>query len=125
MKYKMESIKYVLTLFVVIICSTITYSQKIDSLKTNGSQKVVVNPDNKFNITLTNDSLLVTFKNNQLPISNIQELDDYLKNNLQNINQTKVILNNTIDTKYERLKSVMDILKKYKVTNFTHFVSNK
>jgi hypothetical protein len=105
----MKNNRILITCFASLIFTTTGYGQQ---LKYNMLQKD--NPIvDSFRVVLTNESLSITFQNNPLQISDLQQFDTYLKNNHPSLSQSQIFLESFTDTKYERKKGLMDILNRY------------
>jgi biopolymer transport protein ExbD len=102
-----------------LIISTVSYSQEKSSFP---AQNVIVD---SFKIILTSDELSITFQNKPLPIKDIEQFDNYLKNNHQDLSQSQIFLESPEDIKYERMKRLMDILKTYKNTKVRSLSFNR
>ncbi len=102
-----------------IIFPTVSYCQEQSSFP---AQNVIVD---SFKIILTNDELSISFQTKPLPIKDIEQFDTYLKNNHQDLSQSQIFLESPADIKYERMKALLDILKKYKITKLRSFSWNR
>jgi hypothetical protein len=116
---KMKKRGILIALCSSFIFSTVCYCQAQSSFP---AQDVIVD---SFKIILTNVELSVTFQTKPLPIKDIQQFDNYLKNNHQDLSQSQIFLESPDDTKYERMKALLDILKKYKNTKLRSFSWNR
>lgn len=72
----------------------------------------------QFVIRLLNNSISVKYQNKSLPISTIQQLDEYLKRNSKKIYESKVELQRFQNSPFEEFKAVIAVLAKYKITRF-------
>jgi hypothetical protein len=107
-----------MTAIVITLGSSLAYSQKTDSLKPIASP--VNRQEENFIITVSNDSLSVKFDNNRLPVRTTQELDDYLKHNVQNIDEKRVLVQSGSNTKNEKIEAVDIILRQNKIEHCPH-----
>lgn len=123
MKYNNKSAGHFTILLAFICCSATGYSQKVDPIphiKDTGSQKEV-DLDEYFQIFLTNSTFSVSCKHVRLPITNIQQLDDYLRDNIQNIDIKNLGLGVTSDVDIKRTREVREVLKKHGILH-PHFM---
>jgi len=108
---KIRLLTSALTLLAGLLCSMVTHAQK-------QAQKMDSALSDKFAITVTNDSLSVTYKGLPLPIKNTRDLGNYLKENKQNISEKDLTLTSFSNTDREKVNAVSDLLKENGMTHY-------
>jgi hypothetical protein len=103
----------------IFICSVPGYSQQPTVI----TKKADISKD--FTIALFSDSLSVLYKKRILPITTSIQLDKYLKNNLSDIDRSKVVIRNTIYAKEKYFEEVLAVLKKYNIYHFSMITDAK
>jgi len=119
----MKKIQLAVLLLSLILFSSCLYAQNSESEFVD-LQKPASTLD-ELKIVLTDSTLSATFRNQTLPVSNIVQLDKYLKNNPELALQMKALIQSEGKVNPEPNRSLVKILNKNKIYNVRSISYNK
>src|SRR5215204_2107603 len=113
----MKTFKFGVLLMYLICFSSYLYAQSSNTKSTLSETAA----NDEIKIDLTDSSLSATFQNKNLPVSNIAQLDNYLKNNPDlAIHKAFIITKDKVDS--ERSRSLSVVLGKNKIQSVRSFL---
>jgi len=82
------------------------------------TKTVDVNDSSYFSLTILNDSFVANFLNNKKVFKSSSEVDRFIQDNKTLINPNKILIIGGAKVSYEKMKPILEILKKYEYYKF-------